>query len=135
MLISTLLWSGLALSLMFSAVFGLTLWVLLRWRRQEQATLTEALRLSQSSQSEQSALLDKALALLASGDALTYQQIQVMNPASGYDEPAFDPSDAGEIDRIRHTSGLAADQGDLSDYEQEIAGEFGLDAGFGLRAD
>jgi hypothetical protein len=131
MLTSLTLWIVLAALLILSVFFGLCLWILLRWRRQEQAMTKELLLSSRSSQSEQSALLDKTVALLASRDALTFQQVQLMNQPSGYDEPAFDPSDAGEIERIRHESPLAADQGDLNDFEQEVASEFGFDAGDG----
>lgn len=126
---SLTLWIVLAVSLILSACFVLTLLLLLHWRRQEQSMQEKVLLSSRSLQSEQSALLDKAIGLLASKDALTYQQVQLMNQPSGYDEPAFDPSDAGEIERIRHESPLAADQGDLNDWEQEVAAEFGFDAG------
>lgn len=118
---SVMLWIVLAiLSTLFVVVLCLTGLLLWRWH-------LRSLSLLQQQSHEQLALLDKALALVASGDALTYQQLQVMNPASGYDEPTFDPSDAGEIERIRHESPLAADLGDLSDYEHSIAADFGLD--------
>lgn len=52
-------------------------------------------------------LLDKSAALLASGDALTYQSVQLSDYGRNaeYDSVVYDPSDEGEIARIAERSG------------------------------
>jgi hypothetical protein len=53
---------------------------------------------------------------------MTFQQLQATGP-SGYDDfEAYDPSDEGEIDRIRSKNKDLAAEGDLSDYERGIYG-------------
>jgi hypothetical protein len=44
--------------------------------------------------------LDRATALAASGDALTYQAIRLPEAVDTYPGGQYDPSDAGEIERI-----------------------------------
>lgn len=57
---------------------------------------------------------DKALALAASSDALTYQAIRAVEPSGPYpDVAAYDPSDEGEIARI------ARRRGELNDDQEE----------------
>lgn len=46
------------------------------------------------------ASLDRSVALAASGDALTYQAIRLPEQADTYPGGQYDPSDAGEIERI-----------------------------------
>jgi hypothetical protein len=77
-----------------------------------------------TSQSQALELLTTALSrttdLLASGDVMTFQQLQATAP-SGYDSfQTYDPSDEGEIDRIRSKNKDQAEEGDLSDYERGI---------------
>jgi len=50
------------------------------------------------------AQLDKAIALLAVGDPLTFQQVQAMNVHGQYTE-VYDPSPEGEIARIHDREG------------------------------
>lgn len=70
--------------------------------------------LSETSQS-QLQLLDKALALVASKDSLTYQTIQAMGstPSASGDD-TFDPSDEAEIARIEAIRGVGKAEDDLS---------------------
>lgn len=55
-----------------------------------------------------------------------------MNP-SQYDavEP-YDPSDEGELDRIRKRNPDLAEEGDLDAYERDIVSELGIDPEFFL---
>jgi len=63
-------------------------------------------------------LLDKSIAIAASHDALAYQSIQFMD-AARYDSPqeVYDPSDDGEMERIRNRAG----EGDLNGPERAAA--------------
>lgn len=69
-------------------------------------------------------LLDKSIALTAAGDALAYQSIQLSDYAR-YDatEEEYDPSDAGEMERIAARDGT----GDLNGSERDVAESFGDD--------
>jgi hypothetical protein len=130
---SSTLWIvlGISLILLLSTVVVVVLVLMVKWQRQQEERQTEGLKLLNQNNRGQLELLDKTVALLASRDTLAYQQIQVMGASSGYDDAqAYDPSDAGEIERIKHESPLSADQGDLTDYEQQISAEFGIDSSY-----
>ena len=97
------LWIVLACSLTCWA--GLTV-LILRWMH----------LISKSSEKQQQRALesvDRALALAASSDALTYQAIRLPEQVSLYSDPNYDPSDQGEIERINQRRGVV----DLEDEE------------------
>jgi hypothetical protein len=77
-----------------------------------------------------SGLADKGMALAASADSLTFQAVQAMGTTpSAYDD-AYDPSDKGEIERIRDRDpSLQGD--DLSGFERaQLIAELGIDPEF-----
>lgn len=94
-------WSSLSIVLGFSLLCWVLMLVLiwtvmrsssLRAQQQEQAFLTAHRSTLES--------LDKATALAASGDALTYQAIRLPEAVETYPGGQYDPSDAGEVERI-----------------------------------
>ena len=70
------------------------------------------------------------MALLASGDALTFQQLQSMNASTYDDTEKYDPSDAGEAQRISGRDPDLAEEGDLSAYERSLVQDIGVDPEF-----
>lgn len=70
--------------------------------------------------------VDRALALAASSDALTYQAIRLPEQTSPYAEPDYDPSDAGEVERINARMRAAAedDEESLDDATAAALAEF-----------
>lgn len=74
--------------------------------------------------------LDKAIALLAVGDPLSYQQVQAMSVTPQYTE-AYDPSPEGELQRIHDREGerdLQEEQ--LTDDEGRFLDDFFPGSGF-----
>jgi hypothetical protein len=75
------------------------------------------------------AMADKTLALVGTADPLAFQQVQAMGTPSGYDEPEFDPSDEGEVERINQRNPNLARQGDeVNGFEQSILADLAYDA-------
>lgn len=69
--------------------------------------------------------VDRALALAASSDALTYQAIRLPEQTSPYAEPDYDPSDAGEVERINARMRAAEDDEEsLDDATAAALAEF-----------
>lgn len=123
----TIFWIGSTISLTLCALFAGTVWFLSRLLRQSTAqrdSETEAL----------STLLDKALTMLGTKDPLAYQQVQAMSAPSAYDGVDYDPSDEGEVERIRSRSGALQEEVDLNAEEQHLLADLGVDPFF-LRAD
>jgi hypothetical protein len=77
---------------------------------------------------QHSALLDKAIGLLATKDPLAFQQVQVMT-ASGYDDnTTYDPSEEAEIERIAARNPDLAERGDeVNGYEESFLSDAGID--------
>lgn len=130
------LWAIVSISLVSLSILSGVLWLSIRFLRSQlllsQKQSLEALTLLSQNSHEMVAALDKAMALIASRDPLAFQQLQVMNP-SQYDavEP-YDPSDEGELERIRTRNPDLAAEGDLSNYERDIVSELGIDPEFFL---
>lgn len=79
---------------------------------------------------EEIKVLDKAIALIASGDALTFQQLQAMNGVVQYDTD-YDPSDEGEIRRIHERLGALDDSEEqMTDAERRFLGDIFPGGGF-----
>lgn len=72
-----------------------------------------------------SELLSKALALLASGDPLAYQQVQAMEIRSAYnDDEFYDPSDDAEMEKIRdRNANLDEQEDDVNGLERSLFAE------------
>jgi hypothetical protein len=65
-------------------------------------------------------LVDKAMALVGSADPLAFQQVQAMSIPSGYsDFDNFDPSDDGEIKRIKQRNPSLVED-DLNGFEESF---------------
>lgn len=104
--------------------------------RERHLSLTEQLLTlqSQSSQKTSTELIDlarNAQALVAAADVISFQQISVMSNPSVYDGgQEYDPSENGEVERIRlRSERLAADDPEkesLSGYEEQIANDYGF---------
>jgi type II secretory pathway pseudopilin PulG len=78
----------------------------------------------------QQRLVSKAMSISASGDPMTFQMVEAMTPDSGYSDPVehFDPSDAGEVERI--AARKPDERDDLNGLEADILAslpEFGID--------
>ncbi len=78
---------------------------------------------------DQATLLDKALALVATSDPVSFQQVQVMGtPTSSEDTEVYDPSEEGEIARIALRNQRLSEQGDdVSDFEYNLVGDLDFD--------
>jgi hypothetical protein len=60
---------------------------------------------------------------------MTFQALATTTTASGYDDVStFDPSDEGEIARIKDRTGLKEEP--VDEYERSFIAELGLDAEF-----
>lgn len=68
--------------------------------------------------------MDRALALAASSDALTYQAIRLPERVNLYSDPDYDPSDEGEIERINARRGLTEDEEPLDDVTAAALDDF-----------
>lgn len=124
---SMIFWSALVISLTLSALFAGTIWFLTK-------LLKRATEQESSQTKELSILLDKALTMLGTKDPLAYQQVQAMSTPSAYDGVDYDPSDEGEVQRIRSRSGALQEEEDLNAEEQELLNDLGVDPYF-FRAD
>jgi hypothetical protein len=74
-------------------------------------------------------VLERTITLLSVKDPISYQQIQAMHSAPGYDV-LYDPSDEAEADRIHARDGERGDvEGDLNERERAFLGDVfpGLD--------
>ena len=78
---------------------------------------------------DQATLLDKALALVATSDPVSFQQVQVMGtPTSSEDSEVYDPSDEGEMERIALRNVRLSEQGDdVSEFEHSLVGDLDFD--------
>lgn len=125
----------IVLALLLAGSPALTMWL---WGKAQKETNTLLLEMSMSVQKQMdsakevmlshSNLLDKSLALLAAGDPLAYQAIQVMPSPSGYsDTNTFDPSDEAEMELIAKRSPRLAEQGPDA-FDDSILADF--DPGF-----
>jgi hypothetical protein len=89
-------------------LLGFSLWLQGRTTERLSGTFSSSLStaLTSSAQTQQAltALVEKGQALVASGDALTYQAIQSMSVAEQYTPTSYDPSDEAEVERIRERS-------------------------------
>ena len=93
---------------MLSTLF-LAIWALRANRRAAQTQTTVSLA--------QLELIDKCVAIIASRDPLTFQQLQAMNGVVQYDE-WHDPSDEAEIQRMRERDGDRGDE--LNEPERDF---------------
>ncbi len=97
-------------------------WLLTRYLT---SLLREQVDTSQRAYTQQSALLDKAIALLGTKDPLSYQSVQYMQPV-GYDaDETYDPSEDGEISRIRARGNYFESEGELNASERAAAESIG----------
>lgn len=71
-------------------------------------------------------ITEHAIDLLASRDALAYQQIRAMDLSVQYDDSEYDPSDDAEIERLKQRNS-AQEEAELNAIDQEIFDEFGND--------
>ena len=67
--------------------------------------------------------------LLASSDALTYQALSAASAPAPYAEPDYDPSEAGEVQRILERSGVKQEPEPDEQYDPITQGV--LDEAFG----
>lgn len=74
---------------------------------------------------------EERLAQLAvAQDPMTFQALAATQTASSYDEGSnFDPSDDGELARIKERSAVLAED-PVNEYEQSFLAELGIDAEF-----
>ena len=96
-------------------------WLMLRSLLKQHSVLVTAALLS----------VDKAVALAAASDVVAYQGIRAMEAPSLYSEPAYDPSDAAEIARIREREQQerlseigAEDEEQLDDVSSAVLADF-----------
>lgn len=130
------IWAIVSISLVSLSILSGVSWLALNFLRkqllQNQKASLEALTLQSQNQHELVAALDKAMALLASRDPMTFQQLQAMNVSPYETVEPYDPSDEGELNRIRTRNHDLADEGDLDAYERDIVSELGIDPEFFL---
>ena len=117
-------WAILSISLFLALLFCGTLAFLWGLYQKTLTAQRQAMDTVTSMQTQTLELLTAALSrttdLLASGDVMTFQQLQATTPSEYDNFQAYDPSDEGEIDRIRSKNKDQAAEGDLSDYERGI---------------
>lgn len=65
--------------------------------------------------------VDKVTGLLGTKDPISFQQVQAMTPTTGYDDTTYDPSEAGEIQRLRERETNPAEA--LNGDEEQLLGE------------
>jgi hypothetical protein len=119
--------SSLSLALFALCLTGLSLWLIPKAITQGLRSSAEATRDVRLKEIE---ALDKAIALIASGDALTFQQLQAMNGVVQYDTD-YDPSDEGEIRRIHERLGDLDDtEEQMTDAERRFLGDIFPGGGF-----
>lgn len=129
------IWLVASISLVFLLTLSVILWLLFKFQSRmlgmQQQQSIQSLTLQGQNQHDLVVALDKAMALIASRDALTFQQLQMMNGAS-YDDTTekYDPSDEGEYARIHGKNPDLAEEGDLNAYERDIIGDIGVDPEF-----
>ena len=115
---SSTIWAGIFLvssTLLSGGFLACVLWMLLREsRKKSDADREVALA--------QTALLDKALALLSTKDPLAFQAVQAMGYPSQYDD--FNPSVEAETERIHERDGERGSvEEDLNAYERAALGD------------
>lgn len=71
-------------------------------------------------------ITEHAVDLLASKDALAYQQIRSMDYSVQYSDERYDPSDEAEIERLKRFESLQ-EEVELDAIDQEIFDEYGND--------
>ena len=110
---SEMIWFASLTFFALSSQAFLLVWALRANRRAAQTQTTTSLA--------QLELLDKCVAILASRDPLTFQQIQAMNGVVQYDE-WHDPSDEADIQRMKERDGAQGD--DLNEHDRDFIQDF-----------